>query len=499
MCVAISSSSVAIKSSAESWLSMTTSRVVDHLRRMNGRRDRGLRVDQAKLAKDALLEIGEARALARPPAPPRDRDAADDAEIELRHVLEADRLAMLHEALRGGGGFEIDALGGEPLRVDPEIGKALGQIGHRREQKLAVVERPQPDRDLRRVGIALDDAGAFPCVEFAEPLCGDVRADEIRDAIERRSDIDPGLDEAAPDTVADGGLHAVASGPTGVAAVRHDRPSSRIARRARQRRRPARGRARRASARSSRQGGAMICTPIGSLSPSVQTGAATTGRPMKEMGWVKSPIFGRTSISLPSRTKVFWPSFGARHGVAGASRMSTSRKSASASSRKRRRNFCACTTHAPGSIAPAMSRSRTSGSKSAARVCRRSKVQRRAFDHGDEIGRRARPRGLGEFDDPVRLQRAGDRVDRGESGRLAEARKIAAEPGDAKPATPSLRASAKLARPERPPAPDRPGRVQASRRRRAQDRRLSERRAEMIEARDKRKGLRRATGGRRSA
>ena len=72
----------------------------------------------------------------------------------------------------------------------------------------------------------------------------------------------------------------------------------------------------------------MICTPIGSLSPSVQTGAATTGRPMNEMGWVKSPIFGRTSISLPSRTKVFWPSFGARHGVAGASRMSTSRKSA---------------------------------------------------------------------------------------------------------------------------------------------------------------------------
>ena len=76
------------------------------------------------------------------------------------------------------------------------------------------------------------------------------------------------------------------------------------------------------SARSSRHGAAMICTPIGSLSPSVHNGAATTGRPMNEMGWVKSPILGRTSISLPSRTKVFWPSFGARHGVAGARRMS---------------------------------------------------------------------------------------------------------------------------------------------------------------------------------
>ena len=38
------------------------------------------------------------------------------------------------------------------------------------------------------------------------------------------------------------------------------------------------------SAMSSRQGAAMICTPIGSGSSG--TGTATTGRPMKEIGWV---------------------------------------------------------------------------------------------------------------------------------------------------------------------------------------------------------------------
>ena len=45
---------------------------------------------------------------------------------------------------------------------------------------------------------------------------------------------------------------------------------------------PAHGR--RASAMSSRQGAAMICTPIGSGSSG--TGTATTGRPMNEIGWV---------------------------------------------------------------------------------------------------------------------------------------------------------------------------------------------------------------------
>ncbi len=38
--------------------------------------------------------------------------------------------------------------------------------------------------------------------------------------------------------------------------------------------------------RSSRQGGPITCTPIGNLSPSLHTGTAHTGRPMKEIGCV---------------------------------------------------------------------------------------------------------------------------------------------------------------------------------------------------------------------
>lgn len=50
------------------------------------------------------------RARAPLPVRPPDRvtrDAADDTEIELRHVLESERLAMLHESLRGGGNLEV--------------------------------------------------------------------------------------------------------------------------------------------------------------------------------------------------------------------------------------------------------------------------------------------------------------------------------------------------------------------------------------------------------
>ena len=49
------------------------------------------------------------------------------------------------------------------------------------------------------------------------------------------------------------------------------------------------------SATSSRQGAAMICTPIGSGCSG--TGTATTGRPMKEIGCVKMPMLGRSGTS----------------------------------------------------------------------------------------------------------------------------------------------------------------------------------------------------------
>src|SRR6202011_2110820 len=63
------------------------------------------------------------------------------------------------------------------------------------------------------------------------------------------------------------------------------------------------------SAISSRQGAAMICTPIGIGSSG--TGTATTGNPIKEIGWVWMPILARTGSSTPSSRNVACPSLGA--------------------------------------------------------------------------------------------------------------------------------------------------------------------------------------------
>ena len=115
----------------------------------------------------------------------------------------------------------------------------------------------------------------------------------------------------------------------------------------------------------------MICTPIGIGSSG--TGTATTGRPMNEIGWVWMPILARTGSSTPSSTKVTCPSFGAMQGVAGAMITSTDLNSSSTCARYQRRNFCARSTSGAGTIAPAIRRSRTAGSKSFGRLRRRSR------------------------------------------------------------------------------------------------------------------------------
>src|ERR1700722_18693534 len=91
---------------------------------------------------------------------------------------------------------------------------------------------------------------------------------------------------------------------------------------------------------SSRQGAAMICTPIGIGSSG--TGTAATGNPIKEIGWVWTPILARTGNSTPSSTKFTCPSFGATQGVAGARRTSTDLNSSATCARYQRRNHRAC-------------------------------------------------------------------------------------------------------------------------------------------------------------
>ena len=126
------------------------------------------------------------------------------------------------------------------------------------------------------------------------------------------------------------------------------------------------------NAAASLYGRAITWTPIG-IAPVLRVGTATTGRPMKEIGWVNRPRLARTGSSTPPMVIVTWPSLGALHGVAGASTMSTSSNSFSTSARYCRRKRCAFTYQEPGSSVPAIRRSRVSGSKSCGRALSRGK------------------------------------------------------------------------------------------------------------------------------
>ena len=191
---------------------------------------------------------------------------------------------------------------------------------------------------------------------------------------------------------------------------------------------------------------------------------------MKEIGWVKRPIFGRTSISLPSRTKVFWPISGARHGVAGASRTSTSRKSASASFAKPAAEFLRL--RDPGA------RKHRAGDQPVSNVgieiararAQPLEMQRRAFNHRDQIGGRTRLVGPRELDHPVRFQRPRNGIDGGEGAGVGGAGEIAAQSCDPQPRDPVTRALA-IRRPQACRlAPGLCRRGRASRHRTAQDR-----------------------------
>ena len=111
------------------------------------------------------------------------------------------------------------------------------------------------------------------------------------------------------------------------------------------------------------------------------------------------PILARTGSSTPSSMKVAWPSLGAMQGVAGRDdhvhrleqlRAPSRDTSGGISARDRPRGA--------GTIAPAIRRSRTAGSKSFGAFAQAIEMQRRAFGGGDDVGRGAGARGLGNFD-----------------------------------------------------------------------------------------------------
>ena len=156
--MSISSASVAMACSAESCGLHDHAALVHDLARVDRGHDQRVRVDLAEFAEDAEFEVREARALAGAAARAGHRHAADDAERQVRHVLECDRLAMFEEPWLTAASSNETPLRAQPLRVEPDEGNAVVSSGTGRVDGLAVVERAQPHRDLRRVGIAFDDA-----------------------------------------------------------------------------------------------------------------------------------------------------------------------------------------------------------------------------------------------------------------------------------------------------------------------------------------------------
>ena len=145
------------------------------------------------------------------------------------------------------------------------------------------------------------------------------------------------------------------------------------------------------------------------------TGTATTGRPTNEIGWVKTPRFGRSGSST-------------RRGRRSAGRSSAPGKASPArGSRRRSRTaqhplaipaaeFWARFTQAAGIMAPAISRSRTAGSKSCGR-CGCGRDGGPPLPRGDDVGGGAGARRFRDLDAALGAERLRRPLDRREGVR----------------------------------------------------------------------------------
>ena len=241
----------------------------------------------------------------------------------------------------------------------------------------------------------------------------------------------------------------------------------------------------------------MICTPIGIGSSG--TGTATTGRPMKEIGWVWMPILARTGSSTPSSTKFTCPSFGATQGVAGAMITSTDLEQLQhlraipaaeflRAVDQRRRDHRArhqAIAHRRIEIVRALAQA--------------IEMQRGAFGRGDDVGRGAGAGGFGNFDRSGGAERLGDARDGFDGLRENILLEIAAGDAIRRPPRSPARAATSPARSAASCRPHRRHRVPASRHRPARDRRRCARTGRDDRSLRQTETTARATAGHRSA
>jgi hypothetical protein len=111
-----------------------------------------------------------------------------------------DRPADPSGAANGRGRGEI----AKAPRIELPEAPLLTQARHRHVHELAVAERAQPHRALGRVGVALDRPRPLPLGRCGEPVGGERRALEIRDAAPcPREERHPGPLHLRPGALAD--------------------------------------------------------------------------------------------------------------------------------------------------------------------------------------------------------------------------------------------------------------------------------------------------------
>ena len=148
------------------------------------------------------------------------------------------------------------------------------------------------------------------------------------------------------------------------------------------------------------------------------------------------PRLARTGISTPSSTKVCWPISGAVHGVDG--------REDGVDLREQLEHALAIP--AAEFLRLVDQRRRHHGASDQAVAHRRIEVvraraqpvevERRALGRGDDIGRGARARGLGDFDLALGTERRGDAIERGARFGKRALAEIAAGDRDAQPSRP---------------------------------------------------------------
>jgi len=175
--------------------------VLDDLERVHGRDDHRLFGDQAGFDKKCNFKVRVPRALPDPSTGAVHGDAPADHNVDRLHLIYTHLPGDPGRALLLGG-----LLGGKRQCLGVEQVERLeaGHLRHGHVDALAILQGADPHRQLRPVGIGLDDARLAPLVQTGKLLRRCLRTVESRNLAVRISRCAATIDESTPHPLAYG-------------------------------------------------------------------------------------------------------------------------------------------------------------------------------------------------------------------------------------------------------------------------------------------------------